>query len=188
MMRISTHTIDLISQKAAQFICVAFLVGIPLQSIAQLNLEEDIKRCTSILDSVSRLDCYDQIGELFKQELTSIPVITAPAKAAEKEDTVQPPELVTTKDTVGAKYIQKGQKEKKSYSGFDFVLVDMQKNSRGLWEFQFENDQLWRQLEAKYMSKPKSFPANVQISKGSFGSHSLKIMPKGKSVKVRRLK
>ena len=70
----------------------------------------------------------------------------------------------------------------------DYQLLSASKDARGLWKFYFENKQVWRQNEARYVPKIKQFPVTAHITKGAFSSFRLRIDNIDKTIKVKRVK
>jgi hypothetical protein len=68
------------------------------------------------------------------------------------------------------------------------ILIAVYKDDKKRWIFEFDNGQVWRQTEARYLPKVENFPVRVSISKSVFGSHDLRAEEFGKAVKVKRLK
>ena len=141
----------------------------PNASLAETALIEEGRSCAALTDDAERLACFDAIS-VFRSGTAFKTSTAAHAQAL---------------DRLGSKYLDSGQS---SDAHYDYPLLKMSKNRRGLWVFELANGQIWRQLEAGRMAKPKAYPAEVRISQQSMGSHALRILPKGKSVKVRRMR
>ena len=176
-------------RKTARIILAVFFICAASLCLGQPVFEQEIRDCSVLNDEKVRLSCYD----LLAKRLVTIEKENIGFKNGAKgtESSSYEPlkkQVVTEKSGLGEKYLKKPEEQKQDPEAFEFELISMKKNTRGTWEFRLKNGQVWQQLEAKYMSRPKQYPALVQISSGSFGSFKLRVLPKGKAVKVRRIK
>ena len=73
-------------------------------------------------------------------------------------------------------------------TSLSYNLIAVYKDSKNRWNFEFENGDVWQQIEPGYLPKPKNLPVRVDISDGVFGSHDLRAENFGKPVKVKRIK
>ena len=69
-----------------------------------------------------------------------------------------------------------------------YNLIAVYKDDKKRWILEFDNGQVWRQTEARYLPKVENFPVRGSISKSVFGSHDLRAEEFGQAVKVKRLK
>jgi hypothetical protein len=68
------------------------------------------------------------------------------------------------------------------------ILIAVYQDNKERWNFEFDNGEVWQQIEPRYLPKLESFPVQVDISEGVFGSYDLRAEGFGKVVKVMRLK
>jgi hypothetical protein len=87
---------------------------------------------------------------------------------------------------LGQKYLRKS-REPDTQSDLSYTLIAAYKDNKKRWNFEFGNEQIWQQIEPRYLPKLSNLPIQVNISKGVFGSHDLRAEDLGKPVKVRRL-
>ena len=149
-------------------ICLAFFTSSALAGEGEL--ERSLMKCASISDNEHRLGCVDQV----------IQSITRPALAGSVQ---------TTNDnaSLGQKYLPKP-KATQSNKAYHYSLIAVERDKKKRWVFSFENGQIWRQVEPRFFSKPRSIPARVDISTGVFGSFNLRVEGRDGTVKVKRLR
>ncbi len=156
-------------------VIAAFCILHPQVSWAECNALQQIVDCSEIVDEMQRLHCYDDIVNKIEEDPRRS-VLTAASAA----------ETVQSDVSLGEKYLTIDEPHQ---SGLESTmqLVQAYKDKQELWVFEFENGQIWQQLEARYLSVPKDYPAAVTISQGVFGSYDLRIGESGRTIKVKRL-
>ncbi len=141
-----------------------------------------LRKCVGIEDNAKRLACYDQLaGSISRQQADG---------SVESQSNQQPEQVEAFHDSgteIGQKYLRKPQDSTKPTS-VEFDLIAAYKDRKKRWVFEFENGQIWQQLEAGYLPKPKHLPTDATLSKGVFGTHNLRVGYIGKTVKVKRLR
>jgi hypothetical protein len=93
---------------------------------------------------------------------------------------------VSGENELGQKYLRKS-REPNTQSALSYTLIAAYKDNKKRWTFEFDDGQVWKQIEPRYLPKLSNLPVQVNISKGVFGSHDLRAEDLGKPVKVRRL-
>lgn len=151
----------------------------------ETSLEDLLKRCGTVPEDSERLICYDKLTKLLEPAKRSQ---SDPPKV--KEDAPQPVVGSTSErkqgPQLGEKYLTKKDKRGEEEVVL-LVAVKGYKDKRKRWVFEFDNGQIWRQIESKFLSIPNTFPVKAKISKGVFGSHNLIIGESKKTIKVMRL-
>ena len=85
-------------------------------------------------------------------------------------------------EELGQKYLRKS----RTPLSPTFTMIAAFKDYKKRWNFEFDNGQVWRQLEPRYLPR-LDLPVQVKISKGVLGSYDLRAVRFGKPVKVKRL-
>ena len=158
------------------------LVGYPVDSFADNNeLRDLLLDCSAIEKNTQRLVCVDKIIRSLAEQQIVLPtgVQSIDLQTAEKT-----PVIEFSDNELGQKYLRKSQARATSTS---YYLIAAYKDHQKRWNFEFDNGQVWQQLEPRYLSKPKHLPVKVSISEGVFGSHNLRAESFANPVKVRRL-
>ena len=68
------------------------------------------------------------------------------------------------------------------------TVVEVSKGRHGLLYFRLNNDQVWRQNEARHYSYPKGTEFDVNITRGMMGDYRMRIGDNGRMVRIRRVK
>ena len=157
---------------------------------AQLDLVTRLDECGFIQSGDSRLQCYDRVvadirslrksGEEANDELWESEDVRVTRVLIHPNLNPQP------KDDLGAKYLRESNADAPAEGRFS--LISMVKDNQGRWQFHFQNGHVWQQLEARFISKPKTFPVDATIKQGVLGSHNLSLDGRSASVKVKRIK
>ena len=162
-----------------------FLTGYTSNSLASdRELRDLLISCSNFEYDTERLECVDKII----RSLTSQTVV----------ETIQPqgPQAPIVKnspinDSSKKELVQNNLREPQEVvtrTSLSYELTAVYKDSKNRWNFEFENGEVWQQIEPGYLPKPKNLPVRVDISDGVFGSHDLRAENFGKPVKVRRIK
>ena len=133
---------------AAMLAVAAILLSQPQVSRAQGTAQQQEADCSEIIDDMARLRCYDNNDNKFEAPATNL----------------------QTDDSLGEKYLRKDDSHESDRES-SLQLVQAYKSKQELWVFEFENGQVWQQIEARYLSVPKDLPAAVIISQGDFLSN-----------------
>lgn len=143
---------------------------------SESELEELLLRCSNVENDAKRLDCFDELmPSNAGQPSTQEPI-------AEKSSVKD-----SNGDELGQKYLEKPL-ESKPKTSRSYNLIAVYQDNKERWNFEFENGEVWQQIEPRYLPKLENFPVQVDISEGVFGSHDLRAENFGKVVKVKRFK
>lgn len=166
---------------------------------AQDTLEKLTTECATLKDDSTRLACYDNYLIVSRDISTTLnPIPDNSSALKEKPKNINTQITAETKlqqalknkqlrkKELGEKYIPK--KGEVNDNRYTFTLVRTEKDPRDRWLFFFENGQVWRQLEARYMRRVKDTPVEVFITEEIFGSYRLQIANTKKRIKVQRVK
>jgi len=167
----------------------------------------DLQKCAATKDSLTRLVCYDQVMKVLngaqipqsvvnKQVKQQISVrATEPAKTVDSAAPLRPVsskaivvKQATTKDEdFGQEHLAKTTAEKNNeIKEVVFVVKTAKQTARDLWLITFENGQVWKQSDSKYIKL--SAGDNVVLSKGMLGAIYLKKDQKNRKIRVKRQK
>jgi len=167
----------------------------------------DLQKCAATKDSLTRLVCYDQVMKVLngaqipqsvvnKQVKQQISVrATEPAKTVDSAAPLRPVsskaivvKQTTTKDEdFGQEHLAKTTAEKNNeIKEVVFVVKTAKQTARDLWLITFENGQVWKQSDSKYIKL--SAGDNVVLSKGMLGAIYLKKDQKNRKIRVKRQK
>lgn len=183
--------------KATQAVAMLLLVWSPILS-AQSHLPSDLSRCMAIEAVAERVVCYDQLAPNLLAAIKPTPALSSPAavnhvtsendaRAVEAHEDAQPLHEASRRhagSAFGDKYLEKN---KVSESSLNVTLVHAFKDKSQRWVFEFDNGQVWQQLEARYLKIDMSSKITGELSEGIFGSYDLKLHPSSKTIKVKRL-
>ena len=151
---------------------------------AHLVSTSALEDCYTIVDSQQRLACYDQeMQARHKQPKASI--IQTPPPTASVESKQQATPAPTAKKELGEKYLTSDNHKPESVN---LALTNYYKDKQQRWVFEFDNNQVWRQIEAGFLKLPKKLPVTVKIQDGIFESYDMVIDGIPKRIKVTRLK
>jgi len=167
---------------------------------------EQLLICKAMINSAQRLACYDQglddlgVTVLKSEIITSIDDAPVQSKIEQNELKVELNELkielnelkqkTATIEKQSANYSKNTVivNQQNTAGDSDYQLLSASKDARGLWKFYFENKQVWRQNEVRYVPRVKQFPVTAHITKGAFSSFRLRIDNIDKTIKVKRVK
>lgn len=201
--------IPVVTRCVTTFFLLFYCYGAAAQNSLEsyIELHKKLNDCALINVSARRLACFDAlIGEdrqhaADSTKVTPLPVEVAAGDGEESEggEAVASSEALVNgsvladdkaQAALGTKYLpsnvdEKKNKPKKTY--FEFVLLKASQDRKKRWVFTFDNGQVWRQIEARYLPRPKDLPAKATIAKGVLGSHDLKVSYSRKTIKVKRI-
>ena len=159
---------------------------------AEALIDKLSKECYTLKNDSARLACYDKnlivhVGN--KSKRVSLPVdksVTEKSKiVSNTEPDLETNNTIQRVAQLGEKYIPNKVEEK--HNRYKFTLIKTQKDSRDRWLFFFENGQVWRQLEPRYMKRIKNYPVTVYITEEIFGTYKLQQADSMKKIKVQRV-
>lgn len=169
---------------ATLFYTVALFFAGSLPSMAgDTSLKAEVIVCANIETDIERLKCFDNVTRDI-QGRASGNVVVPPVRQKSATTKIL---MSAGEAELGQKYLLKSQ-QPATPTTFNFQLLAAYKDSKKRWNFEFDNGQVWQQVEPRYLPRPKELPLPVTISKGVFGSHNLRVEYIGKAVKIRRLK
>ena len=90
-------------------------------------------------------------------------------------------------DQAGQKYLN-SKTDTAPHRTLFFLLVATGKDKQKRMIFNFENGQVWKQIEPRYLKTLSNLPLQVELVKGALGSYSLRLGKSGRLVKVKRIK
>lgn len=161
---------------------IFFVMSLSTGSALAASSDAELRDCRVLVVASERLACYD-----------AIPLAVPLAKPVVPKKTATPPSetklapVNTVQPQLGSKYLAKKDREIQTPVTASKKLIDAKKDSKKRWEFYFADGQVWRQVEARYLSKP-ALPAQATISEGMLGRHVLSINDNSKSTKVKRIR
>jgi len=166
--------------------CMAvFLTGYTSIALASDNaLRDSLLICAKIENNAERLDCVDKLI----RSITSQPVV----ESIEQHKSIEEPifENLSTNDSGENELAQnhlRPPQESTAQTSVSYELIAVYKDNKNRWNFEFDNGEVWRQTESRYLRELENLPVSVEISEGVFGSHDLRADDFGKAVKVKRL-
>ncbi len=68
------------------------------------------------------------------------------------------------------------------------TVRDVWKSGNRLLYFQFDNGQVWRQMESGYFSYPREGEFEVTIRQGVMGDYQLRVHERGRMIRIVRVK
>jgi hypothetical protein len=161
-----------------------FLAGYASKSLAgSSELRELLLACSKIENNEKRLDCVDTLIRSIANQ--------AIVETMEPQNPQEPiPEKTSISDSsdseLGKKYLPETQ-EITTQTSLRYNLIAVYKDHKKRWIFEFDNGQVWQQVEPRYLPKLKDLPVRVDISEGVFGSHDLRAEEFAAPVKVKRI-
>ncbi|MBL4827011.1 MAG: hypothetical protein JKY66_04745 [Spongiibacteraceae bacterium] len=174
------------------FLLLSYITLFSAYVIAEKDNRMELDQCAAIVDSASRLECFDRlvleirsvdVGD--KKTVNHLPVDTFPASKLQNAESSQQPMGAAVQQQMGTKYLKSSRPSEPNELGLQ--LIGMKKDRRGRWAFRFDNGQVWRQTEAGYMVKLKQVPVQATLSKAFLGSYTLRILGVSKQIKVKRI-
>lgn len=170
----------------AATLCVAVVLYAPGGAAADKSLEESLADCAKFDDDSLRLACVDKLIAVLNQ--------AAPAEAEAHSDSLIFSAEVSTNDTSIGPEPEPDISTEQHTAASDtsdtirYNLVSTYQDRWKRWYFEFDNGEVWRQTEARYLPRIKQYPVPVSISKGVFGSHDLRSEHFSGSIKVTKHK
>ena len=162
-----------------------FLTGYTSNSLASdRELRDLLLSCSNFDNDTERLECVDKII----RSITSQTVVETIQPQNHKEPLIENSSIVDSSGNDLAQNNLREPQEVTTQASLKYKLIAVYKDSKNRWNFEFENGEVWQQIEPGYLPKPKNLPVRVDISDGVFGSHDLRAENFGKPVKVRRIK
>ena len=172
-------------------VAVAIIVAaIFLSSGNELHAEEStletrLASCSEIDGRNDRLRCYDALVDVPSPD--TITPLTEPQSVQKADAATSSSPSLEDRPRFGQKYLESEREQQRSEKT-TYTLTGAYKNKSELWVFEFDNGEVWRQLEARYLSVPRDLPATAELSRGIFGSYNFRIGGNGRTIKVKRLK
>jgi hypothetical protein len=164
---------------------IAVLVFSPsINAVAdEQPLRDNVNKCLVIANDGQRLACFDSLDDDENEGMKETPCCEDVAKpiATNIDDTP------VSDSQLGDKYLERDDARSNEESA-NFILIKTHRNDAKLWVFEFENGQVWQQLESRYLSIPNKLPAAAQISSGVFGTYNLRIGEEGRITKIKRIR
>lgn len=142
----------------------------PPVAAADDSVQDELRRCSQIVESADRLSCYDALSRRGMPE----PVEASAVPAAEK-----------TLDDLGRETMPRSAAEAEKLE-VRATVVRCEKDARKKYLFYFENGQVWRQASDKRVYF-KDCNFDVTISKDFFGYKMQKDGDKGR-IRISRVK
>jgi len=173
----------------------------------QADSLSDLQKCAATKDSLTRLVCYDQVMKVLNGAQISQPVVnkqveqqvsvraTEPAKTVDSDVSLRPvnskaivvKQTTTKAEDFGQEHLAKTAAEKNNeIKEVVFVVKTAKQTGRDVWLITFENGQVWKQSDSKYIKL--SAGDNVVLSKGMLGAIYLKKEQQNRKIRVKRQK
>ncbi len=165
------------------------LLGFPLLAAMLLllpahvtagDIGERLSLCADIHEDGDRLVCFDALT-------TQLQAREHSSATPSHQETALAPSTPRSIHKAGEKYLSRLKDQAAEPVEYQYVLVDAKQDSRKRWKFFFQNGQIWRQLEARPLPRPRSFPLDATISVGFMDSYSLRFGNSNRAIKVKRL-
>jgi hypothetical protein len=125
---------------------------------------------------------------------TPVAVATTPAAVAATAEPAVATVPTTTEPSassqLGAEHLDRPATEEANDEEevFYATVTEVAKGRNKILYFRFDNGQVWRQLEARTLTYPKSGDFDVQITRGMMGDYRMRIGDNGRMVRIRRVK
>ena len=146
-------------------------------------LRDKVNKCLVIANDGQRLACFDSLDDDENEDMKETPCCKDVAKPIARNTDG----TTVSNAQLGDKYLERDHARSNEESA-NFILINAHRNHAKLWVFEFENGQVWQQLESRYLSVPNKLPAAAQISSGVFGTYNLRIGEKSRITKVKRIR
>ncbi|MCP3907622.1 MAG: hypothetical protein GY712_06360 [Oceanicoccus sp.] len=168
-----------------RLITISIVALVPALGFANNSgLQNGLLDCSRIASDVKRLACFDELAPPLNQQASTSP--TMPAEKPKQPEL--PANTGAERKQPGEKYLYGKNNADKAPAIYKYTLTRAKKDNRGRWLFYFSNGQVWSQLEAKPLPRPKPVPMKATISEAIMGSYSLRLGDGQRSIKVRRLR
>ncbi len=125
----------------------------------------------------------------------AVAVTTEPAAAAlsvtpksSAETVAKTPEPVVNSQ-LGEEHLARPETEKKANEDevFHATVTEVTQGHNRILFFHFDNDQVWRQIEARHLEYPRSREFDINITRGVMGDYRMRIGDNGRMVRIRRV-
>lgn len=173
--------------KALGAILVApFLVVLPVSSLADSGVNDELGGCAAVSDAPARLACYDGLAD--RQEVTPPATIAVPAEAppaviaapAEASPSVAPP------DELGSGSVRSKDGTREEDAPVAARVIRCVKDANKDYVFYLDGGQVWKQTNDKKLSY-KTCDFNVAISKDVFG-YRMQVDGESRKIRVARIR
>lgn len=155
------------------------ILGSALAGCAQAHAN-DASRCVDIEDAVARLACYDEAFGRTKTGVDASPAQKTKNAEIASENTSEP-----TIDAFGREHSD-APRPKNSLDSITARIERLVEAPKGLYTFQLDNGQTWRQSEASDAVRFR-VGDEVAIKRGALGSFRLHKRQGGRAVPVKRV-
>ena len=102
--------------------------------------------------------------------------------------------VVTTPEPVGnsqlgEEHLDRPETEKKANEDdvFHATVTEVTQGHNRILFFHFDNDQVWRQIEARHLEYPRNREFDINITRGMMGDYRMRIGDNGRMVRIRRV-
>jgi hypothetical protein len=170
--------------KKTIFSTLAICTLFTLTSNAQ-SLNMHLEACVKIKDNSMRLNCFDKMAEQVQLPQN---IVSKKNRLSFADKLEEPKTASTTKaEKFGAEHLKKSV-TKESDLEIVFIIKSLSKDQFGTWRITFENGQLWKQTDDKFLKIKVG--ESVLLKKGFLNAVYLKKNQpnSNKKIRVKRLK
>ena len=153
-----------------------YLLALPVATLADNDLTDELKACAAIIDASARIACYDALADQPHAPVPgAVPAEAAPA-VAEVSAAVAPPP-----DELGAGSIRSKDGTRAEDAPVTARVIRCARDASKDSVFYLEGGQVWKQTSGKKLAY-ETCDFNIAISKDVFG---YKMQVEGESRKIR---
>ncbi len=90
---------------------------------------------------------------------------------------------------LGEEHLDRPETEEKANEDdvFHATVTEVTQGHNRILFFHFDNDQVWRQIEARHLEYPRSREFDINITRGMMGDYRMRIGDNGRMVRIRRV-
>ena len=156
-------------------ILTAICAGTPFIAYAEDELSGELRRCSVIDDSISRLDCYDLLSGRNLPAASELPELPAEEKVVKK-----------TLDDLGSESLPQGARKEAEKLEVRAKVSRCEKDYRKKYLFYFDNGQIWKQTSDKRLYI-KDCNFDVTITQDFFG-YKMRADGEKRQIRISRVK
>ena len=187
---------------AARVVVLAALLG-PVSAMSQTVEVATLEQCIAMETEELKLRCFEAIiagNEAGDDEMPATqeppadnpapapaPAAVAPAAAATVNDATDV--VPQAEQAFGQEHLARQEEDQPTDDALlQATVIEVSRGRNDILYFHLDNDQVWRQIEARHFSYPKSSEFDVNITRGMMGDYRMRIGDNGRMVRIRRVK